>query len=193
MKSVFLLAGASVALCMTVAFATQGTEEASAISPAAMARMSPGPMHAKLKPLVGTWIMTGKWRMTPEAPWQDFEATVEREWILGERFVEEEVESEFMGQPFEGRGIIGYDNTREAFTMVWVENMSTGTWFSTGRLEGSTLSFEGENSDAMTGEKSKWSKSVLDLSSPDKHTFKGYSKDAQGKEFQNMEMVETRK
>ena len=150
-------------------------------------------MHAKLKPLVGTWIMTGKWRMTPEAPWQDFEATVEREWILGERFVEEEVESEFMGQPFEGRGIIGYDNTREAFTMVWVENMSTGTWFSTGRLEGSTLSFEGENSDAMTGEKSKWSKSVLDLSSPDKHTFKGYSKDAQGKEFQNMEMVETRK
>jgi hypothetical protein len=192
MKRVTLLAGTGLAMCVTFAFATQDTKEASAIPPEAMARMAPGQMHAKLKPLIGTWNMTGKFRMSADAPWQELNATVEREWILGERFIEEEVESEVMGQPFEGKGIIGYDNTRQVFTMVWVENMSTGTWVSTGRMEGNTLVFEGENSDAMTGEKSKWGKSVLDLSS-DKHTFKGYAKDSSGKEYQNMEMVETKK
>jgi hypothetical protein len=184
----FGLATAAI-LGATMTLVAQDAEEASAPSPEAMARMAPGPMHAKLEPLIGSWHMSGKYRMTPDSPWEEFEADVEREWIMGKRFVEETVESEFMGQPFKGRGIIGYDNTREEFTTVWIENMSTGTWVTTGELQGDKLVFEGENSNCMTGEKNCWGKSVLDLKT---NVYKGFGKDKSGKEFQNMEMTAAR-
>ena len=191
-KTTFLGVVAATALCATVAAVAQEVQEASAPSPEALARMTPGPMHAKLEALVGSWQVTGKWRMTPDGPWQEFDAPIEREWILGGRFVQETIASEFMGQPFEGVGIFGYDNTREEFTMVWFDTMSTGTMFSTGRMEGTSLTFEGESSNAMTGEKNHWSKSVTDMSG-DRHTFTGYGKDANGDVFQNMEGTATRR
>jgi hypothetical protein len=178
--------GLAAVVITSAALSLAATQDAP--SPEMMARMAPGPMHAKLEPLIGSWKMTGKWRMTPDAPWEEFEADVERKWILGKRFIEETVTSEFMGQPFEGVGIVGYDNTREQFTMVWLENMATSTFVSTGKLEGGNITFEGVNSDAWTGEKNKWGKSVVSLT-PDNQTFKGYCKDESGKEFQNMEML----
>ncbi|MEW6071293.1 MAG: DUF1579 family protein [Planctomycetota bacterium] len=190
-KSILLGSTAVATLCATLSLMAQETEEASAPSAEALARMAPGPMHEKLEPLVGNFTMNGKWRMAPDAPWQEFAAAIERRWIMDERFVEERVTGEIMGQAFEGRGIMGYDNTRAEFTMVWIENVSTGTWFTTGRLVDGKLVFEGQNSDAMTGEKNRWSKSVLDLGA-DRHVFQGYGRDASGKEFLNAEMIETR-
>ena len=191
-KTTLVTAMVATTLCAAVTLVAQDAQEASAPSPEALARMQPGPMHEKLAPLVGKWTMSGKWRMSAEAPWQEFEADVEREWILGDRFVQEKVTSEMMGQPFEGLGIIGYDNTRKEFTNVWVENMSTGTWTSAGRLEGDAITFVGENSDAMTGEKNRWGKSIVTLGK-DEQSFKGFSKDASGKEFLSMEMTAKRK
>lgn len=188
----FLGLTAAATLCATANLVAQDAQEASAPSPEMVARMSPGPMHEKLDPLIGEWKMSGKYRMTPDAPWEEFDATVERKWIMDGRFVEETVESEFMGQPFKGLGIVGYDNVREEYTMVWIENMSTGTWMTTGKLEGDKLVFEGENSNCMTGEKDCWGKSVLEMADG-RHTFKGYSKGPDGKEFVSMEMVATPK
>ncbi len=190
-KTTFLGVAAVATLSTTITLVAQEAQEASAPSPEVMARMTPGPMHAKLEPLIGSWKMAGKYRMSSDAPWQEWEANVEREWILENHFIKETMSSEWMGQPFEGIGFIGYDNTREEFTMVWVENMSTGTFTTTGRLDGKMLVFEGENSDALTGEKNTWAKSVLDMSA-DPHPFKGYGKDADGNEFQSMEMTATR-
>ena len=191
MKKFAVLGGtAAVLACASLALASQDPQEASAPSPEAKARMEPGPMHQKLEPLVGEFEMKGRWRMTPDAPWEEFTADVKREWILDGRFIEEQVESEFMDQPFKGLGIVGYDNTREEFTMVWVESMSTGTWFSTGKLESNKLVFEGENSDCMTGDKNKWGKSSVDLAT---QTFQGWSRDASGKEFLSMEMTSEKK
>ena len=188
----FLGCTAAATLCATLTLVAQDKKDAGAPPPEAMARMTPGPMHKKLDPLIGSWSATGKWRMTPDAPWQEFASTAERKWILDGRFVEERVKSQMMGQPFEGIGLIGYDNTRQEFTMVWVDSMSTGTWVSAGKLDGSKLTFEGTFSDPMTGEKNVWSRSVLDMSAP-QHTFKGFAKDAAGKEYVNMEMTATHK
>lgn len=191
MKKFVVLGGTAAALaCASLALASQDPQEASAPSPDAIARMQPGPMHEKLEPLVGEFEMKGRWRMSPEAPWEEFVADVQRAWILDGRFIEEKVESEFMGQPFTGMGILGYDNTREEFTMVWVENLSTGTWFTTGTLEGNKIVFEGENSDCMTGEKNRWGKSAVDLTT---HAYQGWSRDASGKEFISMEMTSEKK
>ena len=188
----YLGVAAAASLSAAVALVAQDVQEASAPSPEALARMAPGPMHAKLEPLIGNWKLDGKWRMTPDAPWTEFEATVEREWILGGRFVQETVASEFLGEPFEAIGVFGYDNTREEFTSLWLENMSTAIMTSTGTLKGNTLTFEGVNANAMTGEKDCWSKSVVDLGNRDRQTYKGFGKDANGVEFQNLEMIAVR-
>ena len=191
-KTTFVGAMAFAVLSGGLVLVAQDVQEATAPPPEATARMAPGPMHAKLEPLVGSWHMNGKWRMSPDAPWQDFEASIEREWILDGRFVQETLTSEFMGQPYEGLGLLGHDNTREEFTMVWVDNLSTGTATSTGSLDGSVMTLTGENSDPMTGAENRWSKSVLDLSA-DVHTYTGYGKGPNGEEFVTMEATGTRK
>ena len=186
-KRTFLGFTAAATLCATLGLMAQDTKDAGAPTPEMMARMAPGPMHKKLEPLIGKYEMTGKFRMAPEEPWQELKADVERKWILDGRFIEETVHSDWMGQPWEGRGVIGYDNVRQQFTMIWFESMSTGTSSSTGKLDGTKIVFEGTNSDAMTGEKDRWSKMVIDLASP-QQLGKGYCKDKAGKEFEMMEM-----
>jgi len=186
-KRTFLGLTAAATLCATLGLTAQDPKEAAAMPPEVLARMEPGPMHKKLEPLIGKYQMTGKWRMAPDKPWEEVTADVERKWILDGRFVEETVHSEWMGQPFEGKALMGYDNVREQFTMIWVGNMSTGTDSSTGKLDGAKLVFEGTNSDPMTGDKNRWSKMVVDLGNP-QQICKGYCKDAAGKEFQMMEM-----
>ena len=112
----FLGLTVAATLCAAAGLVAQNAQEASAPPPEVLARMQPGPMHRKLEPLIGNFQMTGKYRMTPEQPWQEFKADVERKWILDGRFVEETMQSEWMGQAFEGKGILGYDNVRVHLT-----------------------------------------------------------------------------
>ena len=193
MKLAIALAIAAITAGAALSFARQDPQEASAPSPEMLARMNPGPMHQKLQPLAGEWQIAGKWRMTPEEDWQEFTATMTRKWIMDGRFLQEDVKSEFMGQPFAGMGLIGYDNVREEYTSAWVENMSTGIMVSTGSIgKDGVLSFEGEYSNSMTGEKNCWAKSTTRMETPTKHIYSGFAKDASGKEFQNMEMIATK-
>ena len=193
MKLTASLVLAAFAAGAAITYARQETQEASAPSPEMLARMAPGPMHAKLEPLIGKWTVTGKFRMTPDAAWEDFGGTMTRDWIMDGRFVREEVESEWMGQPFHGLGILGYDNVREEFTTVWIENMSTGTMTSAGTMGADgAITYEGVNSNCMTGEKKCWSKSRLVFKSPTEHVYTSYSKDDSGKEFQSGEIVATK-
>jgi len=193
MKPAIALAIAALATGAALSFARQDTQEASAPSPEMLARTTPGPMHKKLEPLVGEWQVAGKFRMTPDAAWEEFKATMSRKWIMDGRFVQEDVQSEINGQPFVGMGFIGYDNVREEYTTVWIENMSTGTMVSTGSVgKDGVFTFEGECSNCMTGEKNSWTKSTLRMETPTKHVYSGFGKDASGKEFQNMEMIATK-
>ena len=44
---------------------------------------------------------------------------------LGGRFLEERVQSSFMGQPFSGIGYTGYDNVKKKYVSTWMDNMGT--------------------------------------------------------------------
>jgi len=193
-KATFLGMALAAGLGATATLVAQQAQEASsAPMDNMMELMQPGAKHAKLEPLVGNFTMQGRWRMDADAEWQEIDgAEIEREWILDGRFVQERVQAEFMGSPFEGMGLIGYDNLREEYTMVWVESMATGIWTSTGQLEGNTIVFEGRNSDAMSGQKEKWTRSVIDLSDAEL-TYKGYAKDRKGNEYLTAEMRSTRR
>ena len=119
-----ILGLAVAAVGVTAVFAAQDAQEATAPTKEMMEAMSPGPMHAKLETLIGEWSMAAKYRMSPDAPWEEFSADVEREWVLGRRFVKETVKSEHWDAPFEGIGVIGYDNVREEYP-IWTRGFAT--------------------------------------------------------------------
>jgi hypothetical protein len=157
-----------------------------------MAYGTPGPEHALLKPLVGNFSCDMKMIEEPGAAPQASSGMVKREWIMGDRYISEHVESTFMGMPFEGRGIVGYDNGNKKYFFTWIDSMSTGMMTATGTASGKVVTFEGEHYCPDQG-KNIWSKSVMDVSNNDRQTFKMYSKDKSGKEFLNFDMTCTRK
>ncbi|MCC6285031.1 MAG: DUF1579 family protein [Phycisphaerales bacterium] len=111
--------------------------------------------HEHLHAMVGDWSGTMKFKTGDE--WMDIEGHVSRELAFDGRFVIEHVKSEFMGQPFEGMGIIGFNSGTKKFESVWVENMATNIAMSTGTYDAKTktFTFEGEMLDPTTGENRK--------------------------------------
>jgi len=200
MKLGMFVGGAvSVALVVAAGLAAQEKKPQEAgmtLSPEAMAAMVPGPMHAHLKPLAGTWDLTLKIRMAAEEPWQESKFTAQRKLTMDGRFLEETVTGDMGGMPFEGHGIIGHDNLRGEFTNIWYDNMGTGVMLGTGKADatGKTITFEGSFSDPMSGEKNKWFKSVLKRVSDTENVYEMYMKDAKGgREFVTMEITYKKK
>ena len=155
---------------------------------------APGKEHEALKPLVGSFTCTTKIIMEPGAPPTESSGTVDRKWILGNRYIQEDVKATMMGMPLEGIGLIGYDKLQKFYHAYWIDSMSTGAWSMTGTADavGKVLTFTGENFDPMSMSKKK-GRSTTDLTDPNKHVMKMYDTGPDGKEFMGLEMTCTRK
>lgn len=158
------------------------------------AAMTPGPEHAKLNPMAGTFTSNVKMWMAPDAPPTESTGTTESRWILGNRFLQQTHHGSMMGEPFEGHGITGYDNVQKKYVGTWIDSMGTGIMTSTGTAgaDGKTLSFTAEMWDPMTGKVSK-ARELVTIDSNDKHRFEMWGTDPQTKkEYKVLEIVYTR-
>jgi hypothetical protein len=155
---------------------------------------APGAAHKKLEPFVGEWNAEVKMWMTPDAPPTVSKGTAKSAWILNGRFVQEDFSGEMMGKPFKGMSLTGYDNVRQKYRSVWVDDMSTTIVTSEGDADaaGKIFTFGGNYACAMTGEKNKESTMVYRILSRDKHVFEMYDL-AEGKKTKMMEISYTRK
>jgi hypothetical protein len=153
----------------------------------------PGPEHKKLEPFVGSWTFTMKMWMDPSKPPMEGKGTAESKWILGGRYVHQEVQSESFGDKFTGVGVSGYDNAQGKYVMGWIDSMSTGIETMTGTLDkdGKGFTWTAERLDPVTKKKIKV-KDVIKVESNDKHTLESY-RDMDGKDVKTMEIVYTRK
>jgi len=97
--------------------------------------LKPGESHKRLERFVGEWNVEMK--MYPGGPGSEpmvTKGTSKIKWILGDRYLEEEFKGSMMGQPYEGRGLQGYNNTRNMYEATWASSMDThiytmkGTW-----------------------------------------------------------------
>jgi Protein of unknown function (DUF1579) len=153
----------------------------------------PGPEHAKLKPLEGTWIYTCKLWMDPSQPPVETTGTIERKWILGGRFLEENFKGKgFDGKTdFEGRGLVGYDNAQKKYTTTWVCSMGTGICTGSGEFTGDKLTF---NTEAYCPVMKKMIKGrdEMRIESNDRTVAESYINN-DGQEFKMMEIVAVRK
>jgi hypothetical protein len=112
-----------------------------------MAYMTPGAQHKKLAAQAGEWTVATKfWMAGPDAPPAESAGTAKMKMILGGRFQMQEFSGTMMGMPFEGVGLIGFDNATKELTSVWVDGMGTGTMIAKGKpaAEKAPQSFTGE-------------------------------------------------
>lgn len=155
---------------------------------------TPGPEHQRLAALAGSWTGTVKMWLEPGKPPLEEACTAERKLIMGGRFLHEEVKSRFMGQPFAGLGLTGYDNLKKKYTSIWVDNMGTGisTAEGTGDAGGKVLTFIREETDPASGKKFK-NKDVIRILGDDKNSMESFRLAPDGKEMKVMEITLTRK
>ena len=155
---------------------------------------TPGTAHKALDPLVGEWNAEVKMWMDPEAPPTISKGTAKSTWALQGRYVQQEFTGEFMGKPFRGIGFTGYDNVREKYRSVWMDDMSTSMVTSEGDAEGAgkVIQFAGSYACAMTGEKNKQITQVYRVVSRDKHVFEMHDP-TRGDKSKTMEITYTRK
>jgi hypothetical protein len=153
----------------------------------------PGPNHAFLARLAGTFKATVKTWMGPGEP-EVSEGVSENTLILGGRYLHQKYSGSIMGQPFEGLGLTGYDNTLKKFTGLWIDSMSTGMMTSEAALDasGTLLNSVETYPDPLTGTMKK-TRSVFRLVNADTHVMEMYDTGPDGKEFKMMEITYTRK
>lgn len=192
----------AVVLAAPPLFAQEPEAEAAApaMSPEQAAEMAamqaagtPGPQHELLASMAGEWDIEVRMWMEPGAEPIVLPSTAHREMILGGRVLVEEVRGEFMGAPFVGHAMSGYDNVTGKWWGTWVDNqmtgvmLSEGTWDEAGKVFTSTMS----HVDPATGEAVE-TKGVSRILAPD-HEVHEMWEERDGESFKSMEMVYRRK
>jgi len=115
--------------------------------------------------------------MNPDQPPQVSRAKSSVSWTLDGRFVEEEFHGQMMGQDFTGRLLLGFDNIKQKFRSVWVDDKHTSMFTSEGRGDtgNKTITLEGRADCAVTGRRDVPMKQILHLLSPEKHVLEMFN------------------
>ena len=191
-----------VAAVLCVAWGARAQEEppAEAMSPEMAAEMAawqeamtPGPQHEKLAAMAGEWDLEVTMWMEPGAEPMKLPSTASRRMTFGGRHLEEEVSGEFMGSPFLGRAVTGYDNASGKWWTTWIDNQSTGLMVGEGDWdeETNTLTIVSTTTDPMTGEKRRVEgKSTIHSADHEVHEM---WEEHDGQRFKSMEIVYHRK
>ncbi|MCP4655718.1 MAG: DUF1579 domain-containing protein, partial [bacterium] len=101
------------------------------------------------------------------------EGQSEVKWILDGHYLMEDFSSAMMGEAFQGIGIIGYDNFKQKYQYIWIDNTSTAMFTSLGDYDEPTQTFtyHGLMDEPMTGERDKKVKYVLRVVDEKTHVF----------------------
>jgi hypothetical protein len=154
---------------------------------------TPGEVHKMLAKSAGSWSATVTMWMQPGAPAQTSTAEATNEMILGGRYLRSVNKGNFMGMPFEGIGITGYDNAKKLFVNSWVDNMGTGIMTMSGPWDDATksITYTGSMVDPMSGKDTPFREVWRFLD--DNHQVMEMYYPFEGKDFKSMEIKFTRK
>jgi hypothetical protein len=158
---------------------------------AMMKYATPGPNHDLIKSLEGSWKTVTKTWMGPGEPTVT-EGINQSRMILGGRFLMDELRGEFMGKPYEGFGITGYDLQDQQFVTIWADVLATKIMVSTGQLDGTgkVITYKGMVDDPLTGKAIPY-RITTEITGHDKHIFTMYGVH-DGVEVKEMEITYTR-
>lgn len=153
-----------------------------------------GEMHKLMAQWDGTWSADIKMWMAPGTEAMTNKGTAVNTMIMGGRQQLTKFSGDMMGMPFEGMGLLGFDNHKKMFESIWIDNLSTGTTHLTGSWNAATktLAMSGKTMDAGT-KKVVSIRQVFKIVDNDTQIMEMYIPDPKtGKEFKSMEIKYTR-
>lgn len=182
---------ALAAVCASLPSAAQNSNDE---MQAMMAYSTPGNIHKMLARSAGDWTVTVTMWMQPGAQPISSTATCTNEMILGGRYLQSKNSGSFMGQPFEGIAITGYDNAKKMFVSSWIDNMGTGILTMTGSWDDAdkSIKYSGKEVDPMSG-KDIPIREVWRFVDDNTQIMEMYSQMGSNEEFKNMEVKYVRK
>lgn len=173
--------------------AAKADDKAKAEMEAMVRAGTPGEQHRMLGEMAGTWKVTMRAWMAPGQPAMESSATSEVTSLLGGRYTQERFAGTFMGAPFEGTGLSGYDNVTKKYVGTWADNMSTGVMMMTGDYDAASKTYNmvGSYNDPVTGgvKSMRLSTQVVDAN---KHVESFFDMLPGGKEVKIMELTYVR-
>jgi hypothetical protein len=154
---------------------------------------TPGPEHQKLAKLAGKWKLQVTAWMAPGAPPQKSDGTAEFTSVLGGRYLQQEVKGSMAGEPFEGRGIEGYDNVTNERFGTWTDSMSTGLLVVRGKCaaEAKKCTFKGTMPDALAGKLVPMTETIT-YTDDDHFSFEMHGPGPGGKNYKMIEIAYSR-
>ncbi len=155
--------------------------------------MTPGEPHKWMETLSGEWNAETKMWMDPSQPPMISKGSCTNTMIMGGRYLEYKFKGDVMGMPFEGQGVMAYDNAAKKYYSTWHDSMSTGLMYMEGTYDeqNHTMTSVGSCIDPMTGEPMQI-KEIAKYHSKDKHVMEMYMI-MDGQEIKTMEITYTRK
>jgi hypothetical protein len=155
---------------------------------------TPGPEHERLKAMEGTFNADVTMQMAPDAPPINSKGTMINKMILGGRYLQGDYKGEFMGQPFTGISMTGYDNATKKYVATWMDSMSTTVMMATGTADstGKTITTTATVECPMDQGGPKTMKQVTTIIDKDHHTYECYEVAKDGKETKMMTIKYTR-
>ncbi|MBZ0265671.1 DUF1579 domain-containing protein, partial [bacterium] len=172
------------------------------MSPEDMAKMqqmmmemgTPGEGHKVLDRMVGSWEITQKMHGMGETPMES-KGSAEIQWILGGRWIQQNLSADMMGKPFNGMGLIGYDNFKNAYVTAWVDDMSTSLWYATGwyNKKYDLIEQYGQMDEYMTNESDRTARHVIRFKDEDKFIYEIHDPHIGGENTLVLEITYSRK
>lgn len=112
---------------------------------AMMEAATPGDNHTWLGQFAGTWDVAMESTLR-SGEVENNKATATFRMLLGGRYQEQRFQGTFGGEPYEGHGITGFDNTTKVFQNYWFDTMGTTGSVSQGQraADGKSITFNGK-------------------------------------------------
>lgn len=156
---------------------------------------TPNEHHRHLAKLAGNWSTTGKFWMQPGAEPTVSSGQATNEMIMNGRFLQSKFEGDFMGQPFVGMGLDGYDNTLGKHIGSWIDNMGTMMMQFVGECaeNGKVLTSMTEFTDPISGQPAKM-KGKITVVDDNTYTYESWSQEPGASDFyKSMEITYKRR
>ena len=154
---------------------------------------TPGNPHKLMADEVGTWNCDMTFWSEPNGKPEKATSTADIKMILGGRYQEANYKGTMMGQPFEGKSTLAYNNASKEYTTTFIDNMGTGMMVAVGKYDEATKSMElkGDMVNPMNGKKTPY-REVYTIVDPKTRKMEMYDV-KNGSEYKSMEIVMTKK
>ncbi|MEZ0130847.1 DUF1579 domain-containing protein [Flavobacterium sp. LBUM151] len=154
---------------------------------------SPGTAHKMMADETGTWNCDMTFWMEPNGKPEKATSVAHIKMVLGGRYQETNYSGTMMGQAFEGKSTLAYNNASKEYTTTFIDNMGTGMMVAIGKYNEASKSMElkGDMVNPVNGKKTPYREiyTIVDAKTRKMEMFDVKN----GEEFKSMEIIMKKK